>query len=84
MCETHETYSAVTWCANKESSINETYIFFQAEEEVTLTHFAYDSWKGDEACDVPSKTHGLLDLVEHAAAHKIEASLPGPIAVHCK
>ena len=29
-------------------------------------------------------THGLLDLVEHATAHKTEMRRSGPIAVHCR
>ena len=33
---------------------------------------------------VPSSTHGLLGLVEHALAHQEQASLTGPIAVHCR
>ncbi len=49
-----------------------------------MTHFAYSSWTGDSSADVPSQSHGLLDLVEHALAHKAEAQLPGPIAVHCR
>ena len=49
-----------------------------------MIHFAYSSWTGDSSADVPSQSHGLLDLVEHALAHKSEAQLPGPIAVHCR
>ena len=56
----------------------------KVEEEVKLTHFAYSSWTGGDASDVPSATHGLLDLVEHATAHTTEAGLTGPIAVHCQ
>ncbi len=55
------------------------------EEEVHLSHFAYSGWKSkDSKGSLPENTYGLLDLVEHATAHKVEASLPGPIAVHCK
>lgn len=57
---------------------------FQVHEEVRLVHFMYSGWKGQNASDVPSATHGFLDLVEHAAALKFESGLPGPIAVHCK
>jgi protein-tyrosine phosphatase len=53
-------------------------------EEIGLTHFEYSSWTGDAAEDVPSSTHGILDLVEHATAHRTEAGLTGPIAVHCR
>ncbi len=67
----------------------------KVEEEVNLTHFAYSGWgdapqrppspnPGQGSPEVPTSTHGLLDLVEHALAHKVEASLPGPIAVHCR
>merc|ERR1719323_2048942 len=67
----------------------------KVEEEVTLTHFAYSGWgdapqrprspnPGQGSPEVPKATTGLLDLVEHALAHKVEASLPGPIAVHCR
>ena len=69
----------------------------KTEEEVHLSHFAYSGWNskskigavspsaGEESDEkMPESTYGLLDLVEHAMAHKIEASLPGPIAVHCK
>lgn len=67
----------------------------KVEEEVNLTHFAYSGWgdapqrppspnPGQGSPEVPKSTHGLLDLVEHALAHKVEASLPGPIAVHCR
>ena len=67
----------------------------KVEEEVQLTHFAYSGWgdapqrprspnPGQGSPEVPSSTTGLLDLVEHALAHKVEASLPGPIAVHCR
>lgn len=60
----------------------------KAEEEVTLTHFEYGSWPGDPGVEapsaVPASTHGLLDLVEHATAHRTEAGLTGPIAVHCR
>ncbi len=55
----------------------------KVEEEVSLTHFEYNNWSGDSASDLPSTTHGLLDLVEHATAHKTEAGLSGPVAVHC-
>ncbi len=52
-----------------------------------LTHFHYTEWgggveEGEEA--VPGSTHGLLGLVEHALAHQEQASLTGPIAVHCR
>ena len=33
---------------------------------------------------LPENTHGLLDLIEHATAHKIEMRRSGPIAVHCR
>ena len=67
----------------------------KVEEEVTLCHFAYSGWgdapqrprspnPGQGSPEVPAATTGLLDLVEHALAHKVEASLPGPIAVHCR
>eukprot|EP00094_Tigriopus_californicus_P001276 TCALIF_01236-PA protein Name:"Similar to Ptp69D Tyrosine-protein phosphatase 69D (Drosophila melanogaster)" AED:0.07 eAED:0.07 QI:0/0.91/0.84/0.92/1/1/13/255/1330 len=56
----------------------------KVNEEVSLVHFMYSGWKGQNASDVPSATHGFLDLVEHAAALKFESGLPGPIAVHCK
>ncbi len=56
---------------------------FKVEEEVDLVHFEYSAWTGDTASDLPSRTQGLLDLVEHAMAHKTEAGLTGPIAVHC-
>ena len=58
----------------------------QAREELNLTHFFYNEWPGtsDENGTVPSATHGLLGLVEHALAHQEEASLTGPIAVHCR
>jgi len=59
----------------------------KAREEVHLTHFLYNEWSGEsaeECTTVPSSTHGLLDLVEHALAHQEEASLTGPIAVHCR
>ena len=61
-----------------------TFRYFQTEEEVKLSHFSYNSWTGSEPSDVPAVSTGLLDLVEHATAHKTEASLPGPIAVHCR
>jgi protein tyrosine phosphatase len=51
-------------------------------EEVKLTHFHYTEWP--ESDPVPSATHGLLGLVEHAMAHQDQASLTGPIAVHCR
>ena len=64
---------------------------FQTREEVHLTHFLYNEWPGssqeeggESGGTVPSSTHGLLDLVEHALAHQEEASLTGPIAVHCR
>ena len=61
----------------------------RVEEEVTLTHFAYSGWgdapqrprspnPGLGSPEMPANTTGLLDLVEHALAHKVEASLPGP------
>ena len=67
----------------------------RVEEEVILTHFAYSGWgdapqrprspnPGLGSPEMPANTTGLLDLVEHALAHKVEASLPGPIAVHCR
>ena len=53
-----------------------------------LTHFSYNEWpvesNDDTSDNVPSSTHGLLGLVEHALAHQEEASLTGPIAVHCR
>ncbi len=71
----------------------------KVDEEVRLTHFEYLGWPGgsssssDSAAPLPSSTHGLLDLVEHATAHKTERESPrspyssssssGPIAVHC-
>ena len=69
--------------------------YSKVEEEVNLTHFAYSGWgdapqrprspnPGQGSPEVPKATTGLLDLVEHALAHKVEASLPGPIAVHCR
>ena len=33
---------------------------------------------------IPENSHGLLDLIEHATAHKIEMRRSGPIAVHCR
>ena len=39
---------------------------------------------GNDPAEVPSKPHGLIDLVEHAMAHKVEQHLSGPVAVHCK
>ena len=33
---------------------------------------------------LPDNTHGLLDLIEHATAHKSEMRRSGPIAVHCR
>ncbi len=67
----------------------------KVEEEVSLAHFAYSGWgdapqrprspnPGQGSPEMPNATTGLLDLVEHSLAHKIEASLPGPIAVHCR
>ena len=56
----------------------------QTEDEANLTHFAFNSWTGNDPAEVPSKPHGLIDLVEHAMAHKVEQHLSGPIAVHCK
>lgn len=53
-------------------------------EEVQLTHFHYTEWPGGEEDTVPSSTHGLLGLTEHALAHQEQASLTGPIAVHCR
>ena len=62
--------------------------YFQSFEEVHLTHFQYTEWPGGEGegeeQSVPSSTHGLLGLVEHALAHQELASLTGPIAVHCR
>ena len=79
------------------SSITPFFFHFysKVEEEVNLTHFAYSGWgdapqrprspnPGQGSPEVPKATTGLLDLVEHALAHKVEASLPGPIAVHCR
>ena len=56
---------------------------------MNLTHFYYAEWPGgasevEGVAAVPSSTHGLLGLVEHALAHQEEASLTGPIAVHCR
>lgn len=59
-------------------------VVFQSFEEVHLTHFHYTEWPGGEEDHVPSSTHGLLGLVEHALAHQEQASLTGPIAVHCR
>ena len=62
----------------------------QSFEEVHLTHFHYTDWGGgagvggEEEEAVPGSTHGLLGLVEHALAHQEQASLTGPIAVHCR
>jgi len=64
----------------------------KAREELNLTHFSYNEWpgsssseaSGEETSQVPGSTHGLLGLVEHALAHQEEASLTGPIAVHCR
>ena len=66
-----------------------TMLCIQAREEVNLTHFAYNEWpigvSGSEDLGlVPGSTHGILGLVEHALAHQEEASLTGPIAVHCR
>jgi len=58
--------------------------YFQSFEEVQLTHFHYTEWPGGEEDTVPSSTHGLLGLTEHALAHQEQASLTGPIAVHCR
>ena len=33
---------------------------------------------------LPENTHGLLDIIEHATAHKSEMRRSGPIAVHCR
>ena len=39
----------------------------------------------DESCEyLPENTHGLLDIIEHATAHKTEMRRSGPIAVHCR
>ena len=55
----------------------------KADESVRLTHFAFKKWpSGDNK--LPDKTQGLLDLVEHATAHKTEMKRSGPIAVHCR
>jgi len=53
---------------------------------VHLTHFHYTEWGGGGGAEeaVPGSTHGLLGLVEHALAHQEQASLTGPIAVHCR
>merc|ERR1719468_765102 len=61
----------------------------KAREEVNLTHFAYNEWpmgvsEDEDSGLVPGSTHGILGLVEHALAHQEEASLTGPIAVHCR
>jgi len=58
----------------------------KAREELSLTHFYYAEWPGsvEDGEAVPTSTHGLLGLVEHALAHQEEASLTGPIAVHCR
>jgi len=41
--------------------------------------------QSDDSCvQLPDTTQGLLDLVEHATAHKAEMKWSGPIAVHCK
>ena len=56
-----------------------------------MTHFAYNEWPlagggagAEDSVLVPGSTHGILGLVEHALAHQEEASLTGPIAVHCR
>ena len=54
-----------------------------------MTHFAYNEWPmgvagAEDSALVPGSTHGILGLVEHALAHQEEASLTGPIAVHCR
>ena len=36
----------------------------QTEDEANLTHFAYNSWTGNDPGEVPSKSHGLIGLVE--------------------
>ena len=56
---------------------------------MNLTHFAYNEWSvgvsgAEDSGLVPGSTHGILGLVEHALAHQEEASLTGPIAVHCR
>ena len=56
---------------------------------MNLTHFAYNEWPvgvsgAEDSGLVPGSTHGILGLVEHALAHQEEASLTGPIAVHCR
>ena len=65
----------------------------KVDEEVALTHFEYSaSWRdgqdaaggGGDDDSVPASTGGLLDLVEHATAHRTEEGLTGPIAVHCR
>ena len=60
----------------------------KADESIKLTHFAYKRWRssgsGSDDVILPASTGGLLDLVEHATAHKIEMKRSGPIAVHCK
>ena len=61
-----------------------SFLVVQVDEEVQLTHFMYSGWKGHDKDDVPNATHGFLDLVEHAMAHKAEANLTGPICVHDK
>ena len=62
------------------------FFLFQLREEVSLTHFSYHDWPGstEEAGQVPSSTHGLLGLVEHALAHQEQSANTGPIAVHCR
>ena len=54
----------------------------------TTRTFAMGSLMGvagaEDSVQVPGSTHGILGLVEHALAHQEEASLTGPIAVHCR
>ncbi len=48
-------------------------ISLQVEEEVHLSHFWYSTWPEGDSSAVPAATHGLLDLVEHATAHKVSS-----------
>ena len=66
----------------REFKVNNT----KLREEVNLTHFSYNDWPGssEETGQVPSSSHGLLGLVEHALAHQEQANNSGPIAVHCR
>ena len=42
------------------------------------------SVNGEDPQSLPENSHGLLDLIEHATAHKTEMRRSGPIAVHCR